>query len=127
MKNYLAKNVDEYIGSMPKEAQAKLTEIRLVIKSAVPKAEESISWWIPFYKYQGLLAGFSAFKNHISFGFLARIQDKDREVLEKEWYITKEKIIQIRFDQKVPIEIITKILQAQAKINEAKKNNTINK
>ena len=100
MKNYLAKNVDEYIASMPKESRAKLTELRLVIKAAMPKAEESISWGIPFYKYQGLLAGFSAFKNHISFGFMARLQDKDREVLEKEGYVSKEKIIQIRFDQK---------------------------
>ena len=71
MKNYLAKNVDEYIAHTPKEAQSKLREIRAVIKSSVPKAEEGISWGIPFYKYHSLLSGFAAFKNHVTFGLVA--------------------------------------------------------
>ena len=53
MKNYSAKDVDGYIASMSKEAQLHLKELRKVIKAAVPKAEESISWGIPFYKYCG--------------------------------------------------------------------------
>jgi uncharacterized protein YdhG (YjbR/CyaY superfamily) len=43
MKNYLAKNVDEYIADAPKEAQSKLRKIRAAIKSAAPKAEEGDS------------------------------------------------------------------------------------
>ena len=113
MKNYLEKNVDEYIANAPKEAQSKLREIRTAIKSAVPKAEEGISWGIPFYKYHGVLAGFSAFKNHVSFGFAAMLQSKDRKMLEKKGYITGKKTIQIKFDQKVPATAIKQILKAQ--------------
>jgi len=121
MKNYGAKNVDEYIASAPKEARPTLRDLRAVIKSAVPKAEEGISWGVPFYKYHGVLAGFSAFKNHVSFGLAFALQRKDREMLEKKGYITGAKTIQIQFDQKVPTTAIKQILKAKAKMNEAKK------
>jgi uncharacterized protein YdhG (YjbR/CyaY superfamily) len=42
-------------------------------------------------------------------------------MLDKEGYRTGKKTIQIGFDQKVPTTVIKQILQAQAKINEAKK------
>jgi uncharacterized protein YdhG (YjbR/CyaY superfamily) len=120
MKNYLAKNVDEYIASAQKEARSKLREIRAVIKSAVPKAEEGISWGVPFYKYHGVLAGFAALKNHVDFGLVTVLQSKDRKILEERGYMTGKKTIQIRFDQKVPITLIKKILKAKAKMNETK-------
>lgn len=121
MKNYSAKNVDEYIANAPKEAQSKLREVRATIKSAVPKAEEGISWGVPFYKYHGLLAGFAALKNHVDFGLAFAFQSKDRKMLEKKGYITGKKTIQIKFDQKVPTTTIKKILKAKAKMNEAEK------
>ncbi len=91
MKNYLAKNVGEYIASAPKETRSKLRKIRTVIKSAVPKADEGISWGVPFYKYQGLLAGFVAGKNHALFGLAFALQNEDREKLIKKGYITGKK------------------------------------
>lgn len=121
MRNYSAKDVDSYIASSDSEARPKLKEIREIIKAAIPKAEEGISWGVPFYKYHGVLAGFSAFKNHISFGFAAALQNKDREILEKKGYKTGKKIIQIKFNQKVPITAIRQILKARAKMNEAKR------
>jgi uncharacterized protein YdhG (YjbR/CyaY superfamily) len=121
MRNYKAKNVDEYIANAPKEAQSKLRETRAVIKSTIPKAEEGISWGIPFYKYHGVLVGFAAFKNHVSFGFADVLQSRDRKMLEKKGYINGKKTIQINFDQKVPAIVIKQILKAKAKKNEAKR------
>jgi uncharacterized protein YdhG (YjbR/CyaY superfamily) len=121
MRNYLAKTADEYIANAPEETRVKLREVRAVVKSAVPKAEEGISWGIPFYKYHGVLAGFSAFTGHISFGFAPVLQSKVREILEEKGYKTGQKTIQIKFDQKVPAAEIQQILQIQAKINEAKR------
>lgn len=118
MRNYLAENVDEYIANAPREAQSKLAEIRAVIKSTIPKAEESISWDVPFYKYHGLLAGFSTFKNHVSFGLAFVLNSKDREMLEEKGYVTGKKIIQIKFDQRVPVAEIKQILKSKAKSNE---------
>jgi uncharacterized protein YdhG (YjbR/CyaY superfamily) len=121
MRNYSAKNVDEYIAKAPKEAHAKLKEIRAVVKSAVPKAEEGISYGIPFYKYFGLLVGFTPLKGYVSFGLAFTFENKDREILEKKGYKTGSKTVQIRFDQKVPVTLLRQMLKTKAKLNEAKK------
>ncbi len=121
MKNYNAKDVDAYIVSAALAARPKLKELRKIIKSTVPKAEEKISWGVPFYRYHGALVGFASFKNHVSFGLgLSGLSRADREILEKQGYKTGSKIIQIRFDQKVPTGMIKQILKAQARLNEAK-------
>ena len=118
---YGAKDVDSYIAHSGREARPKLKEIREIIKSTIPKVEEGISWGVPFYKYHGILAGFAAFKNHVSFGLCAVLQSKDREMLGKKGYITGKKTVQIKFDQKVPTTAIKQILKAKAKMNEAKR------
>lgn len=121
MRNYKARNVDEYIANAPKDSQAKLREIRAVIKSAVPKAIEGISWGVPFYKYHGVLAGFAPFKNHVSFGLAFVIDNNDRKILEEKGYVTGKKTVQIKFDQKVPVTEIKQIIKTKAKMNEVKK------
>jgi len=121
MKNYKAKSVDEYIAGAAKEARPMLKELRKIIRSTVPKAEESISRGVPFYKYQGMLAGFVALKNHADFGLITVLEDKDRKALEEKGYETGKKTIKIRFDRKVPSAMIKKILKEKAKANEAKK------
>ena len=122
MRVYQAKNVDSYIANSDREARQKLKEIREIIRSTIPKVDEGISWGVPFYKYYGILAGFAAFKNHISFGFCEiMIQSKDRKMLEKKGYNLGKKTIQIRFDQKMPIRIIKQMLKAKAKMNQTKR------
>ena len=121
MKMSKPKDVDSYIVNSGREARPILKEIREIIKSTIPKVEEGISWGVPFYKYHGALAGFAAYKNHVSFGLAAVLQSKDRKMLEKKGYITGKKTIQIKFDQKVPITAIKQILKAKAKMNEAKR------
>jgi len=53
-----AKDVDEYIAKAPKEVRGKLKELRAIIKSAAPKAEERISYGMPYYRYKGRLVYF---------------------------------------------------------------------
>ena len=107
MKMSKPKDVDSYIANSEREARPKLKEIRKIIKSTIPKVEEGISWGVPFYRYHGALAGFTTYKNHISFGSAAvMLQSKDRKIVEEKGYITGEKTIQIKFDQKVPITAI---------------------
>jgi uncharacterized protein YdhG (YjbR/CyaY superfamily) len=121
MKNYAAENVDQYIAGAPKEARPVLNELRSIIKSTIPEAQESISWGVPFYRHQGDLAGFAVYKNHVSFGGASALQKKDQERLEKEGYKTGNKVVQIKFEQKLPTTAITTILQNQEKLNTGKK------
>lgn len=119
MKNYSAKNVGEYIASAPKEARTKLREVRAAVRSTVPKAEEGISWGVPFYKYRGLLAGFAANKNHILFGLAFALQNSDRNMLKKKGYVTGKKTVRIKFDQKVPMVTIRKMLEPISKLSQS--------
>ena len=122
MKISKPKDVDSYIANSGREARPILKEIREIIKSTIPKVEEGISWGVPFYKYHGDLAGFAAYKNHVSFGFGADVlQSKDREILEKNGYKIGKGTMQIKFDQKVPTTAIKQILKTKLKMNEAKR------
>ncbi len=117
MRNYKAKTVLEYIRHAHIESRQTLIELRKVVQEAVPNASEGISWGVPFYKYHGLLAGFSVFKNHATFGLCFQLDQKDIETLKKKGYKTGKKTIQIGFDQKVPTAVIKRMLKTQARKN----------
>ncbi len=109
------KDVDEYIANAPKEVQSKLHQIRAVIKSVAPKASEKISYGMPYYHYKGRLAYFAAFKNHISLFAVPPIVEEHKKELMK--YKTSKSTIQFPLDEKLPIELIKKLVQARVRKN----------
>ncbi|GGF48895.1 hypothetical protein GCM10011339_41930 [Echinicola rosea] len=111
------KDVDSYIANATEEARSVMDELRSIIKSAMPEAEEGISWNVPIYKYHGILVGFSVAKHHVSFG-VDSLQEEDRKILKELGYKTGKKTIQIKFDQEVPAVIIKRLVLAQAEVNE---------
>jgi len=60
-------SVEAYLKAQPADFRAALERLRAQIKAAAPKAEESISYGMPAYKYKGALVYFGAFKKHCSF------------------------------------------------------------
>lgn len=69
-----------------------------------------------------MLAGFDAYKNHIGFEIWAdKLQSEDRKMLEEKGYKTGSRTFQIRYDPKVRTTVIKKMLKAQAKMNEVKR------
>lgn len=121
MTNYSVKDVSSYISAAPKEARPHLKKIRATVTSAVPKAEEKISWGKPYYRYYGMLGGFDAFKNHVTFEVWTDVlRAEERKFLEEKGYKTGKRTFQIRYDQRVPTTIIKKLLQAQVKTNKVK-------
>lgn len=111
-----SKSVNDYISNSNKEAISIMKEVKQLIQSTVPEAEEGISWNVPIYKYHGVLAGFDIAKKHVSFG-IDSLSKEDREKLKEKGYKTGSKTIQIQFDQKVPVSIIKKLLKSQAQAN----------
>jgi uncharacterized protein YdhG (YjbR/CyaY superfamily) len=116
---YKVKDVDSYIAASTIEARPILEELRKILKSTLPEVEEGISWGVPFYKYYGILAGFSALMNHVSFGLVTVLTEEERKILEEKGYKTGKKTIQIQFDQKIPTTMIKQIIKEKAKMNEA--------
>ena|SRR5437773_8281718 len=59
------KDVDEYIALAPKEVQDMLKEFRTIIKAAAPRAQERISYGMPYYYYKRPTGLFRHSKKHI--------------------------------------------------------------
>lgn len=109
--------VDEYIANAPEKIQAMLKEVRTAIRSSAPEAEEKISYNMPYYGYKGRLAYFAFTKNHIGLYIPPPIIQDHKKELED--YVTATATVQFPLDQKLPIALIKKLINARIKINEA--------
>jgi len=109
--------VDEFIDSSPQESKEVMIKLKKLIEATEPKAESSISWNVPIYKYNGILAGFSLAKKHVSFG-IDSLTEEMRKILEEKGYKTGKMTIQIKFDQDIPTEELISLVKEQAKLNE---------
>jgi uncharacterized protein YdhG (YjbR/CyaY superfamily) len=112
-----AKDVDEYIADAPKETQEKLKEIRAAIKSAAPKAEERISYGMPYYGYKGRLAYFRLSKAHIGLYIPPPIIEEHKNELKG--YVTAKSTIRFPRDKNLPLMIIKRLVKARVKWNDA--------
>lgn len=63
-----ATTIDEYLASVEEPKRTTLEALRRSILEVVPDAEECISYGMPGFRVQGkVVAGFAAFKNHLSY------------------------------------------------------------
>ena len=60
--------IDTYLAGVEEPKRSTLQCLRQTIIEAVPEAEEGISYGVPAFRVQGkAIAGFAAFKNHLSY------------------------------------------------------------
>jgi uncharacterized protein YdhG (YjbR/CyaY superfamily) len=112
-----AKNVDEYLAGLPEPARGTLTHVRAVIRSVVPKeTTEVISYGIPMFKFNGMLVGYAAFKNHCSL-FPTGSGVIDQFAKELANYRRSKGTIQFPSDKPLPDSLIKKIVKARVKEN----------
>uniref|UniRef100_UPI003742E23A DUF1801 domain-containing protein n=1 Tax=Winogradskyella vidalii TaxID=2615024 RepID=UPI003742E23A len=71
---------------------------------------------MPIYKYNGILAGFSLAKKHVSFG-IDSLTVEMREILEEKGYKTGKSTVQIKFNQKAPVTELKQLIKEQLIIN----------
>lgn len=114
----IAKDVNEYISNADEKAQPIMEELREIIKSTVPEAEERIAWKVPNYKLDGVLAGFAVYSKHVSLGFSEDgLTDEERKSFEDKGFKTGKGTVQIKFNQEVPKEIIKATLKRHKRLN----------
>jgi len=99
-KSAPARNVDEYLASVPEEARATLVKLRRTIKAAAPMASEGISYQMPMYKHHGMVVGFAAFKDHCSIFPGSAVMDAYKEELSR--YDTSKGTIRFPADKPLP-------------------------
>jgi uncharacterized protein YdhG (YjbR/CyaY superfamily) len=60
--------IDDYLAKVDEPKRSTLQQLRETILSIAPEAEEVISYGMPAFRLQGkVIAGFAAFKNHLSY------------------------------------------------------------
>jgi uncharacterized protein YdhG (YjbR/CyaY superfamily) len=60
--------IDQYLADLEEPKRSTLQRLRQTILEVVPEAEEGISYQVPAFRVDGkVVAGFAAFKNHLSY------------------------------------------------------------
>jgi len=107
--------VDEYLASQSEDAQHVLHSVRNIIRKALPRAEELISYNIPAYKVEGGIAlYFAGWKHHYSLypaGERLRARFKD----ELAPYRVSKGTIRFSLSEPVPAKLIERIAKFRAK------------
>jgi uncharacterized protein YdhG (YjbR/CyaY superfamily) len=112
-KGKVPKTVDEYLAGISEPACSALKHIRAVIQSVVPKeTTEVISYGIPMFKYNGMLVGYAAYKNHCSL-FPTGSGVIERFARELKGYSTNKGTIRFPADKPLPDSLVKKIVKVR--------------
>jgi len=114
MKRAPAKNIDEYISTFPKETAKILQQVRMAVSKAAPKAEETISYRMPAFRYKGkIIIYFAGYKKHI--GLYAT--PAAHTAFQKELSVYKQGrgSVQFPLDQPMPLDLIKRIIMFKVK------------
>jgi uncharacterized protein YdhG (YjbR/CyaY superfamily) len=112
-------SVDEYIASYPANVQAKLNEIRQIVKEEAPQASEKLSYGMPYFSFNGRLLYFAVHKEHIGlYAMPSAVIVFKKELTE---YETSKGTIRFPLDKPLPTELIRRIIEFRVKENSSKK------
>lgn len=115
------KTVDGYIAGAPKDKQTTLKKLRQTIKSAAPKATESVSYGIAAYKLKRKpVAYFGYWKAHYSlYGLGNRVTTAHADELKD--YLMSKGTIQLPAGKPPPYRLISRMVEARvAEIEETR-------
>jgi uncharacterized protein YdhG (YjbR/CyaY superfamily) len=102
-------SVDEYVAAQPEAARRALQRVRGIIRKALPKADEVISYGIPTYKIDGrTVLHLAGWKRHYSLypanaRLIAAFQD------ELAPYLVEKSTLRFEISQPVPARLIERI------------------
>ena len=112
------RTVDAYITAAPKAAQPKLKQLRALIRKAAPKAEEKISYGMPYYGYKGRLVYFAGSERYVA--LYAGWPETGSEAKLLAPYRTSKGTLKFSVDDPLPAAVITRIVKARVKDNETR-------
>ena len=103
-------DVDEYLHGVEEPGRSTLQILRHTILEIVPDAEQVISYRVPAFRARGeIVAGFAAFKNHLSFlpfsgSVLSQLTD------ELDGYATTKSSLHFPVDHPLPRVLVKKLI-----------------
>ena len=99
--------IDEYIAQFPPEIQARLVEMRAVIKATAPQVSEKISYQMPTFYLKGNLVHFAVHKTHI--GFYPAPSSIVHFIDELAGYEYSKGAIRFLLNQPTPLDLVQRI------------------
>jgi uncharacterized protein YdhG (YjbR/CyaY superfamily) len=108
-----SQEVDTYLRGLDESARATLQELRKTIAGIVPEADEGMAYGAPVFRLRGqAIAGFAAFKNHLSYlphsgTVLATLQD------DVAGYVTSQGALQFPIDRPLPKKLVKKLISGR--------------
>jgi len=112
------RSIDEYTQSFPEHVQAKLKQLRLLIRQITPEAQEKISYQMPTFYLNGNLVHFAAFSKHIGFYPTSSGIANFKSELSK--YKSSKGAVQFPIDEPLPLELIKRIVRFRVEENSNK-------
>jgi uncharacterized protein YdhG (YjbR/CyaY superfamily) len=103
-------DIDEYLANLDEPKRATLLALRNTIRSIAPEAEEVISYGMPAFRLHGtVIAGFAAFKNHLSYlPHSGSVLDQLRDDLAG--YVTSKGALQFPIDKPLSKSLVKKLI-----------------
>ncbi len=109
------KSIDEYVATQPKDVQAILQRVRGIIRKALPRAEEGISYQIPVFKSSdGPVLWLAGWKRHYSlYPASRRLAERFKKDLAP--FKVNKGTIRFPLSQPVPVKLIERIAKFRSK------------
>lgn len=113
MSSIKFKTVDQYISTFPKDAQAILEEVRRIIRTEAPEAEEGISYNIPAFQLGGKYPlYFAGYKAHIGIYPVPSGTDEFNKKLAP--YVAGKGTIRFPLGRPLPVDLLKEIIRCSA-------------
>jgi uncharacterized protein YdhG (YjbR/CyaY superfamily) len=119
MKTY--KDINEYLRSVPKPVLPMLTEMRELVRAALPKGEEVIRYGMPTIQVNGRnLIHYAAMKGHLGFyPAPSGVAAFEAELVKRELSFSKG-CIRIPYDKPLPAALVKRIIAFRLKEEKAR-------
>lgn len=114
-KSPIPATVDGYIAGFSDTQKTYLEAMRRILKAALPKAEERISYQMPSYWQEGVLVYFGAWKTHI--GLYPASSGLGAFAKELARYVQTRGSIHFPYDEPLPKSLITRIAKFRVEEN----------
>lgn len=115
-----ATTFDEYLASVRDDQRAALEKLRRIIKAAVPRAEECISYGLAAFRLDGKpLVAMGASANHCAFFPMSGNTVADHQA-DLKGYETSKGTIRFQPDKPLPAALVRKLVKARVAENAGK-------
>ena len=108
-----AQEIDQYLEALEEPKRGTLTLLRRRILDVLPDAEQGISYGVPAFRVRGkTIAGFAAFKNHLSYlphsgSVFSQLADELKD------YTTSTGALRFDIDSALPAPLVEKLVEVR--------------